>query len=107
MTASDIVRSFKLCIGLDAKFDNGMCTLMCKHVSFTVDYCHGIRDCSGHGTCREIPMNGPTNGARGFTCDCDQGFEGVYCDIQRCTGGSACMNGGLCRYALVVRVFYC
>ena len=64
----------------------------------TVDYCHGIRDCSGHGACREIPLNGPTNGGRGFICECDQGFEGVDCSIQRCVGGSACMNGGVCRY---------
>ena len=69
----------------------------------SVDYCYGVRHCSGHGTCREISLS-PLGGAaatsgivRGYQCDCDHGYEGLHCDVQRCVDGVACMNGGSCR----------
>ena len=72
-----------------------MCTCVCLH---SVDHCYGIWDCSGHGVCAEIELNGPTNGVRGFECTCEQGWHGQLCDMQRCVGDVVCMNGGECSY---------
>ena len=56
----------------------------------TVDYCHG-QQCGTHGLCRNDFI------ARTYYCECDAGWIGDNCDMQRCDHLLTCTHGARCQ----------
>ena len=59
------------------------------------DACYGVT-CQNGGTCRD---NQHVVGGD-YLCDCDYGFHGRHCELQRCTESFTCYNEGLCTYVV-------
>ena len=49
--------------------------------------------CGGHGSCRILTYN-----ASEYTCTCDYGYHGDYCEeLDACSVTQPCMFGGTCQ----------
>lgn len=55
-----------------------------------VDYCYGVT-CGGHGLC----LNDYAR--RDYYCQCDDGWIGTDCDLQRCDHHLTCAHGSRCQ----------
>ena len=65
------------------------------------------RDYCASSNCRQ--SNLCVNGQAGYTCLCDTGYTGRYCDtpIDRCGAGNICKNKGVCTSTLQKAICTC